>query len=158
MYFGKRRDKLCELRLNCSHIQWTEKWKYLGIDLVSHNRFNCCVEEKLRKFYRCLNAILRVEGKSNDMIMLQLLEAHAVSILTYGIEVIFVADRDKRRQLRVAYNSVFRRVFDYQKFESVSNLQSFLDRPTWEVLVERRNHTFESNIRSDTFLSNLFPI
>ena len=107
IYFGKRRSHLCDLKLNGIDVEWTEKWTYLGIDLVSHTRFNCCIEEKIRKFYRCANSIFRVEGRSNDMIMLKLIETHCISILTYGIEIIFVSNQDKRRQLRVAYNSVF---------------------------------------------------
>ena len=57
---------------------------------------------------------IRIEGKSNEMVMLQLLEAHCVSILTYAIEVIHVVDRDERRRLRVAYNSIYRKVFEYK--------------------------------------------
>ena len=58
--------------------------------------------------------------------MLRLIETHCLPILTYGIEVIFVSDRDTRRQLRVAYNSVFRRIFNYRPWQSVPELQMFL--------------------------------
>ena len=73
------------------------------------------------------------------MVMLQLLEAHCLSILTYAIEVITVANRDERRRLRVAYNSIFRKVFDYRDWESVTELQHALNR---EELVDRRNAKF----------------
>ncbi len=66
--------------------------------------------------------------------MLHLIETHCVPLLTYAIEVIHVADRDERRQLRVAYNSVFRKLFNYRWSESVTALQHFLGRPTWEEL------------------------
>ena len=62
------------------------------------------------------------------------MESHCIPILTYGIEVIHVADQDTRRQLRVAYNSVFRRIFSYRPWQSVRELQSFLARLTWEEL------------------------
>ena len=91
MYFGKRRTYL-NLKLKNIDVAWTEKWTYLGVDLISHDRFNCCIDTKVRKFYRCLNSILRVEGRSNELIMLQLLEALCLPILTYGIETIVVAD------------------------------------------------------------------
>ena len=70
--------------------------------------------------------------------MLSLLESHCIPILTYGIEVIHVADSDAKRSLRVAYNSVFRKIFGFRNFESVRELQSFLVRPTWEELVEKK--------------------
>ena len=77
--------------------------------------------------------------------MLQLIESHCVPLLTYAIEVI-VANRDERRQLRVAYNSVFRKIFGYRWSQSVSALQSFLGRPTWEQLVENRQASFTARI------------
>ena len=110
--------------------------------------FNCSVNEKVRKFYRSVNAILRIDGRSNDTVMLSLLETHCVPILTYGIEVIHVQNADERRQMRVAYNSIFRKLFGYRYFESVTNLQHALGRPTWEELVEKRKLGFE--IRAKT--------
>ena len=70
--------------------------------------------------------------------MLRLLEAHCLPILTYGVEIIHVTNRDDRRQLRVAYNSIFRCLFQYSYNESVTALQHALSRPTWEELLEKR--------------------
>ena len=75
--------------------------------------------------------------------MLRLLESHCVPILTYAIEVTVVANRDERRSLRVAYNSVFRKLFGYRHYESVTNLQHALERPTWEELIEKRKSDFQ---------------
>ena len=157
LYYGKRRSHLCTLRLNGKEIEWADRWTYLGIDLVSHLRFDCCIKEKIKKFYKCANAIFRVEGRSNDLTMLRLIESHCISILTYGIEIITIANRDMRRQLRVAYNSVFRRIFNYRSFQSVRELQSFLDRPKWEALVEKRTRNFEQKIKNNSFLNAIFP-
>ena len=155
MYFGKRRSSLAKLSLNENSIEWADKWTYLGVDLISHTQFNCCIDKKLKKYYRCVNSILRVEGRSNDTMMLQLLETHCLPILTYAIEVITVCNRDKRRQLRVAYNCIFRRVFGYRNYESVRALQSFLGRPNWEELVDKRTSKFLNIIRNDPTL-NIF--
>ena len=96
----------------------------------------------MKSFHKSLNSILRVEGRSDDMVLLRLIESHCVPILTYAFEVTVVANRDERRSLRVAYNSVFRKLFGYRHFESVTNLQHSLDRPTWEELVEKRQNGF----------------
>ena len=48
------------------------------------------------------------------MVMLQLVESHCVPLLTYALEFIHVSNRDERRQLRVAYNSLFRKIFNYR--------------------------------------------
>ena len=115
--------------------------------LKSGLRFGCTVRERIKKFYRCANAILRIDGHSDDMIMLQLLETHCLSLLTYAIEIVHVANTDERRQLRVAYNSVFRKIFGYRWSQSVTALQHFLSRPTWEELVDKRKKSFTRNIR-----------
>ena len=107
----------------------------------------CSVTERVKTFYRSLNSILRVEGRSDDMVLLRLIEAHCVPILTYAIETCFVANRDERRSLRVAYNSIFRKLFGYRHFESVTNLQHTLGRLTWEELVQKRESGFNSRAR-----------
>ena len=67
-------------------------------------------------------------------------------MMSYGVEIIEVKNRDEKRQLRVAYNSFFRKIFGYRWSESVTALQGFLGRPTWEELVEKRQSSFFSRI------------
>ena len=145
MLFGKE-YQLPNLTLDGKDVEWVKSWTYLGVTLLSHKSFNCSVSEKIKAFYRCANAILRIEGRSDEIVMLHLLETHCVSVLTYAIEVISVADRDERRRLRVAYNSIFRRLFGYRDWESVTELQHLLNRPTWEELVEKRTSKFSLSI------------
>ena len=78
--------------------------------------------------------------------MLRLLETHCLPILTYAIEVVHVADVDIRRKLRVAYNAIFRKTYNYGPTESVRELQMFLERPTWEEFVERRVSNFAQKL------------
>ena len=74
--------------------------------------------------------------------MLQLIETHCVPLLTFGVEIVHIVDRNERRQLRVAYNSLFRKIFSYRWSQSMSALQHFLGRSTWEELVEKRKRSF----------------
>ena len=142
MCFGKGLTPSHKLNLSDDCIDWVSEWTYLGVKLVSGPRFGCCVKEKISKFYGAANAILRVEGRSDDVVMLRLLEAHCVPILTYAIEVINVADAREGRRMRGAYNSIFRKVFDYTRRQSVTNLQHALLCPTWEELVAERKNNF----------------
>ena len=151
MCFGKKHTSSL-LYLNGNAIEWVDLWPYLGVTLKSHTRFNCCINEKVKSFYRCANGILRIVGRSDETVMLQLMESHCVSILSYAINVIHVADRDEHRRLRVAYNSIFRKLFDYRPWESVTKLQRALNRPTWEELVERRRKNFRDRISENEFL------
>ena len=146
MQFGKKLGQLPPLMLDGKSLDWVEKWTYLGVTILSHKEFNCCISEKVKSFYRSANAILRIEGRSNELVMLQLLETHCLSILAYAIEVIHVADPDTRRKLRVAYNSMFRKVFDYRRNESVTALQHQIGRPTWEELLAKRTEKFRVSL------------
>ena len=153
MSFGKQ-HVLPQLTLDNKNIDWVQTWTYLGVSLQAHKHFNCNIDKKIKSFYRCANAILRIDGKSDETVMLQLLESKCVSILTYAIEVIHVADRDERRRLRVAYNSIFRRVFGYRNWESVTNLQHALNRPTWEELLDKRKATFSLSVSKCELLNH----
>ena len=62
-----------------------------------------------------------------------------------------ILDRDDKRQLRVAYNAIYRKVFGYSYHESVTNLQHALLRPTWEELTEKRSTKFANKC-------SLFPV
>ena len=154
MAFGKKTSNLCPLILDGNQISWVNSWKYLGVTLEAHSRFNCSIDERLKSFYKCLNSIVRIDGRSNEMVMLRLLETHCVPILTYCIEVLSVANNDTMRRMRVAYNTVFRKIFEYRWNESVRELQSFLVRPTWEELVERRTNRFDAKLHA----SNMFSV
>ena len=115
---------------------------YLGVCLVSSNRFKCSVTDRISKFYKCANAIFRVEGRSDDLTMLRLVETHCVPILTYGIEIADFSDPSQRSKIRAAYNSLFRKIFGYRVFESVTDLQLSLARPTWEMICQSRKESF----------------
>ena len=154
MSFGKK-HQLAKLQLDGRDIEWVESWPYLGVTIQSHTTFNCGIDEKVKSFYRSANGILRIEGRSNETVMLQLLEAHCLPILTYAIDVIHIANRDERRRLRVAYNSIFRRTFEYRQWESVTDLQHALHSPTWEELLNKRREKFLYRIAENDFLSQL---
>ena len=157
MFFGKPLTISFKPTLNGLPIEWVKEWKYLGVVMKSGHRFSCSVSDRVKSFYRSLNSILRVEGRSDDMVLLWLLEAHRLPLITYAIEISYIADRDEKRSLRVAYNSIFRKLFGYRYFESVSNLQHFLGRPTWEELVARRQNNFlhKASVTDDNSLLKL---
>lgn len=99
MVFGTRINPTFCVRLGNEELPWEPSCKYLGVTLKSGPTFGCCVKETIAKFYKALNTILRIDGRSDDMVMLRLLEAHCLPILSYGVEVLHVTDRDDRRHM-----------------------------------------------------------
>ena len=146
MYFGSRCTNLYTPSLNGTPIEWVETCMYLGVCLMSSKKFKCSVTDRIQKFYKCANAIFRIEGRSDDLTMLSLVESHCLPILTYGIEVVDFFDPRQRSKIRAAYNSLFRKIFGYRNFESVTNLQLSLARPTWEILCHSRKESFHHRL------------
>ena len=107
--------------------------------------FSCCADETVRKYYRAVNSVLHVDGRSDDIVMFRLIVAHCVPILSYAIEVVNITDRRQMSRMRAAYNSVFRKLFNYLYRESVTDLQHMLGRPTWEELIAKRKNNFLKN-------------
>ena len=142
LYFGKKCTDLFVPSLNGTPIEWVDKCNYLGVCLVSGQRFKCSVSDRIKQYYKCANAIFRVEGRSDDLTMLRLVETHCIPVLTYGIEVADSLDHRERSKIRAAYNSIFRQIFGYRTFESVTDLQLSLARPTWEMFCESRKDAF----------------
>ena len=83
VYFGKKCEGIFHPKLNGQPLDWVSSWSYLSVEVVSGRRFGCSVSERIKKFYRCANAIFRVEGRSDDLTMLRLVESHCKPILTY---------------------------------------------------------------------------
>ena len=150
MCFGRGSTPCFTTTINNVSIPWVSHWKYLGVTLQAGPTFQCCIKDKLSSFYRALNSILRIEGNADEMVKLRLLESHCLPILTFEIEVIHVPNHNTRRQLRVAYNSIFRNLFQYTYRESVTDLQHSLGRKTWEELLELRKLKFSRSCASCT--------
>ena len=106
--------------------------------------------ERVKKFYRCANAIFRIDGRSDDLTMLHLVEAHCVPILTYAIEIAHISDARERSKIRAAYNFLFRKIFGYRRIESVTELQLSLGRPRWELLVDKMRVGFYERLSKCT--------
>ena len=148
MYFGKKCNNLYTPVLKDSPLQWVESWEYLGVKVVSGRRFGSSATERIRKFYRCANAIFRIEGRSDDETMLSLVESHCVPLLSYGMEIARISDPKEQSKIRKAYNSLYRKIFGYRTRESVTDLQLCLGRPTWEMLIENMKVGFYERIAS----------
>ena len=96
MYFGKRVEINFQPTLQGVPVEWVSEWRYLGVVLRSGPVFGCAISERVKSFYRSLNSIIRVEGRSDDMVLLRLIEAHCIPILAYAIEIVHVANSYRR--------------------------------------------------------------
>ena len=67
MYFAKRCSDLYTLCLNGAPLEWVDSCPYPGVCLVSSMHFKCSATDRIKKFYKCANAIFRIEGRSDNI-------------------------------------------------------------------------------------------
>ena len=75
LFFGKRTNILPDIILNGNTIEWADQWSYLGVTLRSAKVFNCSVTARTKSSIGA-QTIFRIDGRSNDMVMLCLIETH----------------------------------------------------------------------------------
>ena len=134
-------------------IHWSQQIKYLGVWINAHKNFNVDLKESRRKFFMTLNCILSNTKFACDLVRLKLLESYCLTSLTYGIES-GILDNKQLQSMNSWWNSVFRQIFGYFKWESVRNLICCLHKLLSTHTENLRRLLFIKNIVSRSDMSN----
>jgi hypothetical protein len=102
----------------------------------------CC---QRRSLFSAVNCILRRSHFTSDMVKLFLCEVHCLPIIMYSLESLSLLNA-QLRDLNSWWNSVYRQIFSYNKWESVSELIFMLDRLDLVTLYRVRKAKFISSI------------
>ena len=161
MYFGKRYESLscAPLYLNGRVIDFEPEWKYLGIVLVSGKDFACSARRPLSSFYRSSNSVLNVLKGPSEHVLLKLLYDVCVPNLTYACEVTNYLSKEKNT-LHVALNDAIRRIFSYNRWESVKVLRESAGYLSITEIFAKRKIAFEKRLSKvgNSFLAKLSQI
>ena len=122
-------------------VEWVEKLNYLGITLKAGKSFEVDISDVRRKFFISVNTILSKTRFVQDLTRLKLIETHCLPILLYAVESIALTN-DQLRQLKACWNSVYRRIFNFQRWESVKELIYLLERLDFYHIVKLRRVLF----------------
>ena len=106
---------------SASIIQWTDKLKYLGVNIVSGVKFTIDFSETRRKFFVSVNTILSKCKYSSDVVKLELMESYCLPILLYGLECMNIKAH-QMKEINSWWNSVYRRIFGFNQWESVKEV------------------------------------
>jgi hypothetical protein len=126
-------------------IDWKESIKYLGVNLKSAVKFSVDLNEVRRKFFVAVNSVMNHCSHTSDLIKLELLEKHCLPIILYCVES-FNLDNYSLSLLNSWWNSVYRKIFKFHKWESVKNLICLLDRLDLHHMVYFRRVAFFKNL------------
>ena len=108
-------------------LQWTHQITYLGIQICCARTFRVDFSEIRRKFFSTVNSILSKCNHTSDLVKLQLLESHCLPILSYATESLNLS-KAQIVQLNTWWNSIYRKIFGFHKWESVRELIFMLGR------------------------------
>jgi len=118
---------LPNLHIGNEPILWADKLKYLGVYFDSGKMIKIDILLMMRKFYGSANSILCHFKYVSELTKLSLFESFALPVLMYGLDVLFLGPVEMRK-LNVCWNSIYRRIFNFHRWESVKVLQLMYER------------------------------
>ena len=122
-------------------LAFVMEYKYLGIKVVAGASFSTCMVRPLVKFRSAANTILNAPYASSEPVLMKLLYAICVPLLTYASEVMILSVR-QMHPLTVALNDCIRRIFGYNRWESVRFLRLSLGYPSLIDIFSSRKRKF----------------
>ena len=122
-------------------LQLVDELKYLGITLTSGKSFSFSTLPMLRKFRCATNTIINAHLKSSEPVLLKLIYAVAVPLLTYACESLSFTSK-QMNEMTIALNDAIRRIFTYQRWESITFLRQSFGYLSFTEIVQRRTRNF----------------
>ena len=149
MLFGKATvDQITPILLNGKPLQFVSEWKYLGITVIAGNKLTFSAKPALSAYYRSVNSIMSVLRKPDETVLMNLLFSNCVPILTHGCETVEFSAGDMRT-FNIAINDAIRKIYSYQRWESVRVLRQSAGFPGIYDIFSRRSEAFlKRNLKS----------
>ena len=125
MIFGNPGSYIKPLLLNGNVIDIVTEWRYLGTTILSGKSFSFSAKSELRAFDCSANSLLSAKIKPNEPVLMSLLFSVCVPTITYASEV-KVFSNSEMHSCHVAMNDAIRRIFGYNRWESIRSLRQSL--------------------------------
>ena len=158
MYFGKgfQSFSCSSIHLNGTPLEFVPEWKYLGIMLKSDKNFSCSAKRPCCAFYHSSNSILSALNGPSEHVRMKLLYSICVPIVTYACDVVDYHGRELE-SLHVAVNDAIRKIFSYNRWESIKTLRESFGYLSVTETFAKRKRSFENCLPQigNSFLSTL---
>ena len=147
MIFGKCRNDSIPIpfTLNNDHIQFVSEWKYLGCLISCGQELSFSSKLDLSSFRCSANSIFSASRKPNEQVLMKLLYSFSVPILTYASEVKQYSSSEMRA-CHTALNDAIRRVFSFNRWESIRTLREHFGYEDLGMLFAKRRQNFFTKI------------
>ena len=112
------RLRISDMNLGPNSIEWHDSFKYLGVTFQAGPKLKVNTDVIKRKIYMASNSVLRYSNSLDELIKLQLLASFCLPVLQYATCALELSTT-KSTELNPCWNNVYRRVFNFRKYDSV---------------------------------------
>lgn len=151
-----------DMSLGNDKISWFNTVKYLGVTFTAGRKLSVNTDVIKQHFFVAANSVLGHTNTLDELIRLKLLESYCLPILQYSTCALQL-HRTQCVELNTAWNSVFRRVFNFRKYDSVRLVICGLERLDFHHIRSKLTLTFIKNCLQSSnkvvmFLTRLFTL
>jgi exonuclease III len=101
-------------------LTWSKSMKYLGVNLISGPHSICDTDHISRKFYCASNCVFTYSSSLTELMQLYLQTSFCLPVLQYVFGALRL-NQTQVKSLNVCWNSVFRKIFKFNRWEPVSS-------------------------------------
>ena len=133
--------------LNNHVIHYVNDWKYLGCQIAAGKQISFLCRNDLSSFRRSANSVVSSVKKPNEQVLMKLLYTFSVPILTYACDVKRFSCSEMR-DCQTALNDAIRRIFSFNRWESIRHLRESLGYCDLYTLFSVGSRSFMNKLQS----------
>jgi len=104
--------------INGQAVEWCDRTRYLGVYLANSKSVKFDINPMKKSFYAACNSIFSHSQGTSELVLLSLQESYSLSVLMYASSALNFQHK-QIAELNTCWKSVIRRIFGYQRSESV---------------------------------------
>ena len=112
---------IADMHLGSNHIQWYDSVKYLGVTFYGGSKLKVNTNVIKQHFFAAFNSVHGNSHSLDELIQLQLHESFCLPLLQYAMCAVKLSS-SQEAELNACWNTVYRRIFNYRKYDSVSTI------------------------------------
>jgi hypothetical protein len=145
--FGKCCSSVTPMCLNGINIEWVNTIEYLGTCIVGGKKLRFDIARVKRGFYAACNSINSHAKTFDEILQLSLHESYCLPLLTYASAALSLTTQ-QINELNVCWNTMYRLVFKFHRWESVRNFVNGLGRLNLEFILKLQRVKFYNHLRN----------
>jgi len=156
--FGNcRKRDIDPMQLDSDIINWVDSVKYLGVNIVGGKKLSFEIQASRRSFYAAFNNICSHAKTLEELVQLALYESYCLPLLTYAAGAV-TYNKKQVHDLNVCWNTVYRTVFNFNRWESVKGFINGLGKLSLQYILKVHKVKFYYHLLcvGNSLLTDLF--